>query len=100
MPILDEYHRAGAALAIKYPERALALAPLLNIVAVHATLVDAPPLASPVGADPSDDMFLAAAVAVDARLIVSGDRHLLEVSGWHDINVLTQRVFVDQYLRT
>jgi predicted nucleic acid-binding protein len=34
---------------------------------------------------PDDAMFLAAALAANARLIVSGDTHLLRVSGWRGI---------------
>ncbi|WP_396216981.1 PIN domain-containing protein, partial [Gemmatimonas sp.] len=45
-------------------------------------LVDAPPLDERVSEDPDDEMFLAAALAANARLIVSGDKHLLRVSGW------------------
>jgi len=37
--IFDEYRRVGADLAARYPERAIALAPLLALVAVHATVV-------------------------------------------------------------
>ena len=51
-------------------------------------------------ADAADDMFLAAAVAADVTTVISGDRHLLDVTGWRGIAVVTPRQFVDQYLRT
>jgi len=44
-------------------------------------------------------MFLAAAVASATPLIVSGDVHLLDVSGWRGIADLTPRNVVDRYLR-
>jgi uncharacterized protein len=97
--ILAEYRRVGAELALKYPQRAEALTPVLTLVAMHATVIDAAPLAEPVSADPADDMFLAAAYGGDARLVVSGDRHLLDVSGWCGVEVLTPRAFSDRYLR-
>jgi putative PIN family toxin of toxin-antitoxin system len=97
--ILDEYRRVGRELVAKYPERAVALAPVLTLITMHATIVDATPLADPVSADPADDMFLAAALTSGARIIVSGDRHLLDVAGWRGIAVLTPRAFSDQYLR-
>jgi putative PIN family toxin of toxin-antitoxin system len=97
--ILDEYRRVGRELATKYPERAVALAPVLALITINATLVDAAPLAEPVSVDPADDMFLAAALSSGARLIVSGDRHLLDVAGWRGIVVLTPRAFSDQHLR-
>lgn len=97
--ILDEYRRVGLELAGKYPERAVALAPVLTLIAMHATIVDAAPLPAPVSADPADDMFLAAALTGEARLIVSGDRHLLDVDGWRGIMVCTPRAFSDRHLR-
>jgi predicted nucleic acid-binding protein len=64
----------------------------------HVALVDATPLPAPVSADPDDDKFPAAALAASAPLIVSGDRHLLAVSGWQGMRVLSPRRFVDEYL--
>ena len=96
--ILDEYRRVGADLAARYPERAEALTPVLALVAMNATLVDAPPLIDRVSADPDDDKFLAAAIAADVRIVVSGDQDLLDVSGWRDIKILTPRKFVDRHL--
>ena len=40
-------------------------------------------------------MFLAAVVAANARLFLSGDEHLLRVSGWRGIGVLKARPFVE-----
>lgn len=96
--ILDEYRRVGADLAIRHAERAAALEPVLTLLAMNAAIVDAPPLTERVCEDPADDMFLAAALASRTRLIVSGDPHLLQVSGWRGITVLTPRQFVDQYV--
>jgi putative PIN family toxin of toxin-antitoxin system len=96
--ILHEYRRVGSDLSTRYPERATALVPVLTLLAVNATIVDALPLSEHVSKDAADDMFLAAAVAAEVSTIVSGDQHLLEVSGWRRISVLTPRQFVDQYL--
>ena len=96
--ILEEYRRVGAELAIRHPARATALEPVLRVLATNASIVDAPPLDQPVTEDPADDMFLAAAVASRTALIDSGDAHLLRVSGWRGITILTPRQFVDQYL--
>lgn len=96
--ILDEYRRAGDALALGHLERSAALTPILALIVSHAALVDATPLPAPVSADPDDDKFLAAALAA-AALVVSGDRHLLAVSEWQGVRVLSPRRFVDEYLR-
>lgn len=96
--ILAEYHRAGAALAARYPGIDAALHPLLALVTQSATLVDAPDLPDAVSADPDDDKFLACAVASRTPVIVSGDKHLLHVSGWSGIEVLTPRQVLDRYI--
>jgi putative PIN family toxin of toxin-antitoxin system len=96
--ILDEYRRVGQALAAGREPLVRALDTLLAMVAVHATVVNAPALTSRVCEDPDDDKFLAAALAGGAMVVVSGDKHLLRVSGWQSIDVLTPRQFVDRQL--
>jgi putative PIN family toxin of toxin-antitoxin system len=96
--ILAEYRRVGAELAVRYPERGEALTPVLALIAMNATLVDAAPLAERVCADPDDDKFLAAAVAANVHVVVSGDQDLLGVSGWRNIKTLTPRQFADRHL--
>jgi putative PIN family toxin of toxin-antitoxin system len=96
--ILQEYRRVGAELAARYPERSGALAPALTLIAMNAILVDAAPLPAPVSIDPDDDKFLAAANAADVPVIISGDRDLLDVSGWRNVMVLSPRQFADRHL--
>ncbi|MCX5644197.1 MAG: hypothetical protein NTZ17_05870 [Phycisphaerae bacterium] len=45
-----------------------------------------------------DDIFLACALAAKTRIVVSGDKHLLAVSGWAGIQVLRPKAFVDLFL--
>lgn len=98
LDILDEYRRVGADLAGRYPQRATALIPVLTLIAMNATIVNAIALATQVSTDAADDMFLAAAAAADVTTLVSGDRHLLDVAGWRGIQVVTPRQFVDRHL--
>jgi putative PIN family toxin of toxin-antitoxin system len=98
-PILDEYQRVGEELGRRYHGLAEHLAGILALVTTHALLVSAPALPSAVSADPDDDMFFAAALASGTQLIVSGDRHLLAVSGWQGIDVMTPRAFANEHLR-
>lgn len=97
--ILDEYRRVGAELERKHPKLRGTFEPVVTLLAATATLVDAPPLAAPVCADRDDDKFLAAAVVAWATVIVSGDRHLRDVSGWRGISVLTPREFLEHLPR-
>jgi uncharacterized protein len=94
--ILDEYRRVGATLGRRYP--GVDLEPLLAILAVHAEVVEAPALAEPVSVDPDDDKFLACAVAAGVTVIVSGDKHLVDESGWQGVRVLRPREFAEEFL--
>ena len=46
-------------------------------------------------ADPDDDCFIASALALTARYIVTGDKALLDVHGYEGIEVVTPRAFLD-----
>jgi predicted nucleic acid-binding protein len=39
------------------------------------------------------------AIASNSEIIISGDKHLLKVSGYQGITVLKPREFVDSYLK-
>ncbi len=94
--ILAEYRRVGEIMAGDHP--ALDLNPILEFVAQNAEVVSAPPLPEQVCEDLDDDKFLACALAGASKMIVSGDRHLLKVSGYQEIEVLKPREFVTKHL--
>jgi putative PIN family toxin of toxin-antitoxin system len=48
-------------------------------------------------ADPSDNMILEAAAAARADLIVSGDKHLLDLVAWDGIRILSPAEFVREF---
>ena len=98
LEILAEYRQVALRLHQKHKD--IDILPLLDLIAVHSRLVLAAPLPKPVCADPKDDMFLACALASGTRMVVSGDRHLLTVSGFAGIRVLRPKAFVDQYLQS
>lgn len=47
--------------------------------------------------DPDDDRFLECAVALESKVIASGDRHLKDLGKYFDIEILTPREFIDRY---
>jgi uncharacterized protein len=49
-----------------------------------------------VRADPDDNRFLELAVDGNADLVVSGDRHLLDLGTWRDIPILSSRGFLER----
>ena len=94
--ILDEYRRVGEILAEEHP--AIDPEPMLEFVVQNAVVFSAPPLPKRVCDNPDDDKFLDCALASGSNLVVSGDRHLLKVSGYQTIEVLKPRNFLDKYL--
>lgn len=46
--------------------------------------------------DPDDDKFIDAALAAAAAIIVSGDRHLLDLGTVEGIEIITARQFLDR----
>ena len=94
--ILDENQRVGEILAEEHPE--VNLEPILAYVTQNAVVISAHPLHERVCVDPDDDKFLACALASGNTLIISGDKHLLKVSGYQNIEVLKPRDFLDSHL--
>ena len=96
--ILAEYRRAGEALASGKPRLMAVWRPVMAWIPRHADLVAVDVPIEPVSADRADDVFLACALAGGAGFIVSGDRHLKDVSGSRGISVLSPRRFLDEAL--
>ena len=95
--ILDEYRRVGDILAKERP--VIDLNPIRNFVIEHAKVYESVKLKEPVCEDPDDDKFIACALASGSKVIISGDKHLLKVSGYEGIEILKPRDFVDEYLK-
>jgi putative PIN family toxin of toxin-antitoxin system len=94
--ILDEYRQVGEILAEEHPT--INFKPVLDYIVLNADIHSAPSLPKPVCDDPDDDKFLACALASGSKVIVSGDRHMLKVSGFQGIEVLKPRDFLNEYL--
>jgi len=94
--IIDEYVRAGEEFTRKRPN--VPFARFLDILISTALLVQAPPLPKPVCEDADDDKFIACALAGNAKVITSGDKHILSVSGHAGIEVLRPKRFEDEYV--
>jgi len=95
--ILDEYGRVGEEFSKERPNADFAR--FLECLVSTSVLVHAPELRESVCDDPDDDKFIACALAGDAKVITSGDKHLLSVSGYAGIAIVRPRVFEDKYLK-
>ena len=95
--IIEEYRRVGELLSKQFP--GIEFAPALQILAIHAEFVRTKKLATQVCEDPDDDKFLECAISGNSNLIVSGDKHLLKISRYKGIVILSPRNFVENYLR-
>jgi hypothetical protein len=67
-------------------------------VTVHGQFVDTKEFDITVCEDPDDNKFIECAIASDSKIIVSGDKHLLRITGYQGITVFKPREFVDRYL--
>jgi uncharacterized protein len=94
--ILDEYQRVGNVLAEQF--HGVELEPLLELLVVKAELAPAATLPERVCDDPDDDKFLACALASGCGVVVSGDKHLLRISGYAGVKVLKPGEFLQLYL--
>jgi putative PIN family toxin of toxin-antitoxin system len=96
LEILSEYQRVCDELNDQFPD--IDPAPFLTLLTLTANICDCPPLTEQVCADPDDDKFLACALATESQCIVTGDKLLLQVSGYRDIEIMRPRDFVDTHL--
>ena len=94
--ILQEYREVGEALAKRFS--GVDLSPILELLIVKAELTESQSLLEAVCDDPEDDKFLACALAGNSKLIISGDKHLLKVSGYRGVKVIKPRKFFDDFL--
>ena len=94
--ILDEYTRVSAELADKFPD--INFRRILDLVVVRSDVCSPEALPQQVCEDPHDDKFIAAAIGSRTKIIISGDKHLLRVSGYQGVFVLTPRQFIVLHL--
>jgi putative PIN family toxin of toxin-antitoxin system len=94
--ILDEYKRVSTELADKFPD--IDIRRILDLVVVRSEVCSPAALPQQVCEDPHDDKFFAAALDRRAKIIISGDKHPLRVSGYQGVSVLTPRQFLAQHL--
>lgn len=89
--IFDEYVRTCDRLGASY--QGLKYEAILATIIGHGALVADPIASGPITADPDDDKFMSCARAHGA-IVISGDKHLLDVSGWEGVRVMRPHDFL------
>lgn len=95
--ILEEYQRVGEELSAKYPS--INIEPIIELFTIFGEFVETKGINETICEDPDDNKFIECAIASQSKLIVSGDKHLLKISGYKEIEVLKPRQFVDNYIK-
>lgn len=95
--IFSEYRRVAERLSNQFVQ--IELSPWLELLLANSTIVEPKPLKNAVCEDPDDDKFLACALASNTQFIISGDKHLLDITGYKGVAVVKPRYFVDTYLK-
>lgn len=94
--ILNEYQRVGEELSKKFPS--VDIEPIIELLTMYGEVVETQGISVTVCEDPDDNMFIECAIASGSKIIVSGDKHLLKISGYQDIESVKPRDFVDRFL--
>ncbi|MDF1527077.1 MAG: putative toxin-antitoxin system toxin component, PIN family [bacterium] len=94
--ILEEYIEVLYRLEKLYPP--IEAEPVIELILAGSEIIPAVPLEKPVSCDPDDGKFIACALASKAKVIVSGDKHLLSLKRFQDIDILSPSEFVQKYL--
>lgn len=97
-PIISEIQRVLQAPKIrkKYAIGGKQIENLIRLLENDAIVVPGlSPVSGTIPEDPTDEMFLAAALDAKADIIVSGDRHLLDLDQYEGIPVSTVRQFLE-----
>jgi putative PIN family toxin of toxin-antitoxin system len=95
--IHTEYQRVGEELSTKYSE--IDIGPIIDLITIYGEVVETKDLSVSICEDPDDNKFIECAISSNCKIIVSGDRHLLNISGFQDIEVLKPREFIDLHLK-
>jgi putative PIN family toxin of toxin-antitoxin system len=95
--MLAEYQRVGEELSRKYSE--IDIFPIIDLLTIYGEIVEPKDLSVSICEDPDDNKFIDCAISSNCILIVSGDKHLLKISGFQEIEILKPREFIDLHLK-
>ena len=94
--IIEEYSEVLERLSNKYP--AINTSGILSMFTTGCRMVEPEVIDKQICEDPDDDKFIAAAIGGETEIVVSGDKHLLDVDGYSGIEILRPAAFIERYL--
>jgi putative PIN family toxin of toxin-antitoxin system len=95
--ILEEYQRVAEELSSKFP--AVDIDRIIELLTIYGEVFETKGISVSVCEDPNDNKFIECAIASNSKLIVSGDKHLLNITGYQGVSVLKPRDFIDNHLK-
>ena len=93
--IFKEYDLVCERLHTKHPN--IDIREIIDLIAINAHFYQQVKINKPITQDPDDDKFIKCALAADVKIIVSGDKHLLDVNGYQGIEVISPVNFIKKY---
>jgi len=93
---VDEYQRVGKELGKQFPQ--IDIDPFMELLMIEGHLIDPPILSNSICSDPDDEKFIECAVASQTKIIISGDKLLLNLSGHKNIEIIKPRLFLEKHL--
>ena len=94
--ILEEYKRVINELSEQFPT--VKVSGIIENIAINSVFSLSIILSEPICSDIDDDNFFSAAIASKTKIIISGDKHLLDKSGYAGIMVVKPIDFLRGYL--
>ena len=94
--ILDEYQRVAEEIAVKF--NPIDILPIIGKIAIYSQFVDTQGVNITACEDPDDNKFIECAIVGNCGIIISGDKHLLKLSGYDGITIFKPRDFAEKYL--
>lgn len=97
LQILTEYQEVALRISNQYP--LIDINPIIELVILKGIIIPSPSIQTEICRDPDDEKFISCAVISDTGIIISGDKDLLELSGYKGIQILKPRSFIDKYAK-
>ena len=94
--IFQEYIDVCERLKEKYP--GIEFEGIIDLIAVNTHFYQPKKVDQQITLDPDDDKFITCAIASGVKIIISGDKHLLDVNGYHGIEIIAPSDFIQEYL--